>query len=92
MNWRWLPFWIGLCLAGCTGSSKETVLRVSTWGGVAYEGPFDAQLRAILAQFEQDHPGVRVRIEGYPGADRRHRSARDELVAAIASLDREEAG
>lgn len=65
----WLLAAAGLLLTGC-GRDNEgdtVVLRVGNWGGAAVDKEFMAKEREILQEFEQAHPGVKVRLESIPG-------------------------
>lgn len=56
-------------LSGCQRPNTETVLRIGTWGGAGDEGPFERQVREIIADFERQHPGVRVQMEATPSSE-----------------------
>ena len=58
-----------LCaLAGCGRvQDGRTVLRVADWNGPAADPAFATSDRAIRADFERRHPGVRVEVESIPG-------------------------
>ena len=55
--------------AGCTRTSAEgkTVLRISNWGGAGDDSEYDRLVNDFYEQFEREHPGVDVRVEGIPG-------------------------
>jgi multiple sugar transport system substrate-binding protein len=48
-------------------TSDQIVLRISNWGGAGDDGEFDRLVASFYRQFEQDNPGVRLRIELNPG-------------------------
>jgi len=54
---------------GCREDAEEgvKVLRVANWGGVQVDSEFMRLERKIREEFEQLHPGVRVRFEQIPG-------------------------
>lgn len=53
---------------------RGNVVRLSNWGGAGDDSKFAKQVQGIYAQFEQEHPGVDLQIEGTPNAqDYRHK-------------------
>ncbi len=52
---------------GCAPRETGTVLRVSNWGGAGEGSEYDRIVEGFYRQFERDHPGVDLRIEGIPG-------------------------
>ena len=60
---------LSLICPGCgEGSENETIiLRVANWGGAQVESDFMRLERQIVREFEEQHPGVSVRVEQIPG-------------------------
>lgn len=73
-GWGFLAILLAVIVAGgCERSADatgagETILRVANWGGAAVDSDFMKLERQIIREFEQRHPGVRVRVEQIPGA------------------------
>lgn len=61
-----------LCLlvfaAGCTVGDDRVTLRVANWGGAGDDSELSREMKLIYQEFEQQHPDIRVQIEGIPGS------------------------
>jgi multiple sugar transport system substrate-binding protein len=59
---------LAVILAGCASPDRpgRVVLRVSNWSGAGDDSEFERSVRVIYNEFERQHPGVEVRVEGIP--------------------------
>jgi multiple sugar transport system substrate-binding protein len=62
---RWLLALLVLS-GGCASPERGEVLRLSNWGGVADDDAQSRATRKLYQEFENDHPGTTVRVEGAP--------------------------
>lgn len=54
-----------LLVVGCAGSSSN-VVRMADWSGAGDDGDFNRLVQRVYNEFEEDNPGVDLRVEGTP--------------------------
>lgn len=62
-----LALWLAAAGCGPAGGDGGTVLRSANWSGPGNDPAFLSLERALIAEFERAHPGVRVQVEQIPG-------------------------
>lgn len=65
---RWLALAAALlALAGCARrDADKVVLRIANWSGAGDDSEFEKTVQRIYRDFEREHPGVEIRVEGIP--------------------------
>ncbi len=61
-------FILAMAMAGCRVGEKRAVLRVANWGGAGDDSELSKEMKLIYQEFEKQNPGIKVQIEGIPGA------------------------
>ncbi|MEX2244127.1 MAG: sugar ABC transporter substrate-binding protein [Fimbriimonadaceae bacterium] len=56
---------VAFVLFGCTGVDRN-VVRMADWGGAGDDSEFNRLINRVYAEFEEQNPGVDLRVEGTP--------------------------
>lgn len=54
--------------SGCVPDGDRKVLRVANWGGAGDDSAVMVAYREVFEEFERQHPGVEIQVEGTPGS------------------------
>ncbi|MCO5296332.1 MAG: sugar ABC transporter substrate-binding protein [Fimbriimonadaceae bacterium] len=56
-----------IALAGCGARDDDkVVLRIANWSGAGDDSEFEQTIQRIYKRFEEENPGVEIRVEGIP--------------------------